>query len=431
MGRRGAGLLALAGALAALLALQGQAAGAPTCTINWTGPAGGNWSVASNWTVVSGGSHRVPLGNDNVCVTAAGAAVVVDSNQTVGSLIVGTAGATPDQKVTVSGSNVQLFASDFFIEGTGVVELGAGGGGSYTALNGGNVTNNGTLRSVAGTGWRAVWSSLVNNGTFTVAADTHLDGSSKTYTNAGTITVADAIPVTFAGNTLTQKDGATLTNDGEITGPDSTLRLAGGQLNGANPIELSGTATLQYAADATETVPGEVDVVGNTTTVKGDVPTGSTLRLLARDDLAVANFAAVTTESSVTNRGTIVLDSAANGYYPRLQGLKMVNAGTISLVKGTPGGDRHRYLSSQLDNQGTLTASGDVQALYGSTQSLINEGTFTVGSSASLSLSTSSTLDQRGTLAVNGSFVTDADDTLRIASTATSASGTLEMHGGT
>src|SRR5436190_4758934 len=96
--------MALAGALAAALALQGQASGAPTCTINWTGPAGGNWSTAGNWTVVSNGSHRVPLGNDNACVTSAGAAVVVDSNQTVGSLIVGTAGTTPDQKVTVTGS---------------------------------------------------------------------------------------------------------------------------------------------------------------------------------------------------------------------------------------------------------------------------------------------------------------------------------------
>src|SRR3954449_4683462 len=71
-------------------ALQGQASGAPPCTINWTGPAGGNWSTAGNWTVVSNGSHRVPFGSDNACISAPGADVVVNSNQAVGSLTVGT-----------------------------------------------------------------------------------------------------------------------------------------------------------------------------------------------------------------------------------------------------------------------------------------------------------------------------------------------------
>ena len=384
-------------ALGATSAKQGWAPLSSGCTDDWVSPVSGNWNTASAWS-----TGAVPGGSDEACIIAPGRyTVTMNNNDTVNSLIVG--GATGAQTLDVQAAGpgtVQLTTtSGIAIHKTGVFSLDSLDADNYSMVNGGTITNDGTLSTVQGAGsTRYLRASIVNNadGTLLIGgADTRFD-QSNTLTNNGTFTVSPGASLSIAcnGTTVVNQAAGTVTNNGTLYMDCGSWNQSGGTLTG-NPVVLQAVTLTDSAGTGALTLQC-------TNTLAGTVPSGQTVTVLANG----CGSAQTNLSGTVTNDGTLSLDSLGGSISAMINGGTLVNDGTFSTVQDA---GSTRYLRSNITNNGTVSI-GSASTVFDQTYTLTNNGTFGVSAGAGLSISCNggTVFDQTaGTVTNNGSLYMD------------------------
>ena len=302
---------------------------------------------------------------------------------------------------------------------------------------------------------------LDNQGTLTTSGPLVLNAASAQHTNEGTINVS--------GGDLTVSQSGTnpsFTNTGTITiGSGRTLSISGGAftpdsgtLSGSVSLSsvtlgsgtLSNTATVTMvgggeSSDATLINQGTITVLAGATTLNGSFSNevGATLTVQGNSDDYWSGNAVLTLAQGFTNAGAIALtDVGTNDYYPYQTASLVVTAGTLVNAAGgtisasTPFANAPRYLTAQLDNQGTLTTSGPLVLNAASAQHT-NEGTINVsggdltvsqsGTNPSFTNTGAITIASGQTLAINGGTFSQSAGTLSGAGTLSINSATLNL----
>ncbi len=231
------------------------------------------------------------------------------------------------QSVWIQGGSAgnSVLSSVGSITNAGVLRLESSGAGNYCQFNvggSGTLTNTGTILINRGsTGARYVTGDVVNNGDFTVAADYSFDKSdNRTFTQAGgTLTAGGGLSF---GNLTFNYTGGTIVGE-------PVLNSCTFGLPGTNPVSLvaRGSCTLTSNIGAAHTL-----------TIRAGSGAGNSI---------------VTAGSSITNNGTVRLDSVGAANYAQLYLTSgtLLNNGLIDVLLAAGGA---RYLSCALNNTGTL-----------------------------------------------------------------------------
>jgi hypothetical protein len=341
-------------------------AGAVPCSKTWVGPTTGTSSYATptNWS-----PSGMPGNTDIACITAAGTYTVqAEGSVSVEAFIVG--GPSSDATLEILGD--------------------AAHGNATLTISAASSTNaNGTLlidaASAANTAELTGAGSFTNDGTITIASTGSVALTSpSTFTNAGTITNNGAF--TLTSGTFDENGGATSGNPPVLY--SVTLNDSGG----------TGSFQLAGAAKLTGTIPA-----GQTVTVEGSATYGS----------ASADFLSAT----VTNNGTLALDSTSSNYAEILDG-SLTNNGELDLNQGG-GGVRYLFASVTNASTGTVHVTSTTVLQYNSTTDT-NDGSWLLGDGAVMTLNSGSkfTADAGGTLG----FTVDP---------ALTASAQIQLSGGT
>ncbi len=305
------------------------------------------------------------------------------------------------------------------------------------SLQGGTVTNNGTLvidsPTSGGTSDISGPASLVNNN----ALDSQDESGNSEYLQAN-VTNASTGTIDVKSGTLLQDDNTTTVNDGltqvdaagalavntgadqfanngaitdngaiTLTGGASWTQNAGGAAQTGKPVFMySGTLTDQTGA-------GSFDLV-DSPVLTGVIPSGQTV---TAEPLPGHNVNISLQGGSVTNDGTLVIDTPAGGGSADISGAPLLNNGQIvSQAEGS----NAEYLQANLTNATT----GDVQIASGTLQqndntTTLNHGTFEIEAGAALALSTGADV-----------FTNDSDGTLQPDLASATSFGVIHLTGG-
>lgn len=334
----------------------------------WTNQAGGSWLQAANWT-----PNQIPLAADRVLFTNAGSFVVVlSSNTTVDSLILGTAeGAQAllvgaGVRLTVANS-IQLRGGAVLGAGTlvvadrldwsggrmvgpGITEIAAGAAVNVTSgvsdaprLSGRRLDNAGTVNWLARSA-AADSGAIVNNltsGVFQIVTNAVLAGA-WTFNNAGTFRRSGAA----GGVTL----GGVFNNSNVVEVLSGSLTLNGGG-DHLGRFEISNPGTLNFVSTFPNTHRlGTSEIRGANVSFSGVTGPDSTNRLVQ-----IEGAYAVTNRTAVGQGVTLSFSSAA--LVDDLGTNVSVLGGTLNLDVLAP------VTISDLSLQsGRLTGSSDVTA---------------------------------------------------------------------
>jgi large repetitive protein len=366
------------------LALAG-AASAAACDTSWKPSAGsGSWATATNWT---GG---VPTAMTNACITAPGSYTVNVSGAaaaeslTLGSSS-GSSGPTLDLAAGASTNATLTLGDDSVIEQTGTLVLDAGSGGGSANLTGpanAILTNDGTVDAqVEGAGLNFLELPLTNDGNVTVASGELRQDDNTTTSNSGSVTVDSNAQynMTTGSDQFANETGGTVTNNGAITlSNGASWTSDGGGETGSAVTMFAGTFT-----DIGSAPSGSFDMTDNPT-LDGQIAPGETIELTG---LPGHNATASLNSRTLTNAGTIVLDSQSNGGYADLSDGTLDNNGTLRTQVET--GGNLDLLEVGLVNQGTVTVqSGELRQDNNTTTA--NKGSMGVDSGAQYTLTTAS-----------------------------------------
>ncbi|HUO74957.1 MAG TPA: Ig-like domain repeat protein, partial [Solirubrobacteraceae bacterium] len=273
--------------------------------------------------------------------------------------------------------------------------------------------NNGTLRSqVEGGNLNYLEVNLTNNPGATVndASGELRQDQGTTTTNDGTVTVGAAghLTLTTGAALLTNSSGGSVSNSGAITlTSGASWTQAGGAETGSPVTMFSGTLT------DSGTGSGSFTLIDNPA-ISGTIGPSETVELAGTPG---HNATATLHAPSVTNNGTLVLDSQNLGGYGDLTGSPLINNGTLrSQVEG----GNLNYLEVNLTNNPGATvndASGELRQDEGTTTT--NDGTIAIGTAGHLNLTTgAAVLNQQ------------PDGTLTFDISGASAYGTITLSGG-
>jgi hypothetical protein len=384
-----------------LLALAG-AASAAACDTSWKSAASGSWATAGNWT------NGVPTAMTNACITAAGSyTVTVNAAAPAESLTLGSSsgssGPTLDLIPGASTDATLTLGDDSVIEQTGTLVLDAGSSGKYTELTGpigAILTNDGTVDAQVegGSGLNYLELPFTNDGTLTVHSGELRQDEDTTTSNDGAVTVASGAQynMTTGSDQFVNETGGTVTNSGAITLSNGASWTSGGGGETGSPVSMfSGTFT-----DVGSAPSGSFDLT-DSPTLDGAIAPGETIDLVG---LPGHNASASLNARTLTNAGTIVLDSQSSGGYAELSDGTLDNNGTLRTQVET-GGDLD-FLEVGLVNQGTVTvASGELRQDDNTTTT--NKGSIAVDADATYTLTTSSDQfanDSGGSVASSGSI---------------------------
>ncbi len=400
-------------AIVALAALAAPALAAAACD-QWTNTSGGSWDTGANW------SSGTPTPTSDVCIQAGGTyTVTMSDNVSVGSLTLGNSSGGGTQTLDVDatpGNNATLtLGANSTINQTGLLEMDSPTDG-YTSFLSSAATavtldNFGSLIAQSESGnANYLRVALVNEstGTITVASNTLYSDSGYPLTNKGTFTTdskqGSAIP-TFAmdnGSDLFTNQG-TVNNNGTLILSSNASFTQNGNETG-NPVEIfsagllsdiSGTGSFQLA-----------DSAGLT----GTIPAGQTVTAEAFP----GHNSTVYVSGTVSNYGTLVLDSPTNGYTSFLAAAStgtnvLDNYGT--LIAQSESGNAN-YLRVALFNESTGTITVASNTLYSdSGYPLTNKGTFTTDSKQVTAIPTfamdngSDLFTNQGTVNNNGTLI--------------------------
>ncbi len=408
-------------AIVALAALAAPALAAAACD-QWTNTSGGSWDTGANW------SSGTPTPTSDVCIQAGGTyTVTMSDNVSVGSLTLGNSSGGGTQTLDVDatpGNNATLtLGANSTINQTGLLEMDSPTDG-YTSFLSSAATavtldNFGSLIAQSESGnANYLRVALVNEstGTITVASNTLYSDSGYPLTNKGTFTTdskqVTAIP-TFAmdnGSDLFTNQG-TVNNNGTLILSSNASFTQNGNETG-NPVEIfsagllsdiSGTGSFQLA-----------DSAGLT----GTIPAGQTVTAEAFP----GHNSTVYVSGTVSNYGTLVLDSPTNGYTSFLAAAStgtnvLDNYGT--LIAQTESGNAN-YLRVDVNNEPTgslKVASGAL--IVDSGTDVLNDGLVEVAAGAQLNFTSGS--DKL----VNGS-----DGTIQPDIASAGSFGTINLSGG-
>jgi Bacterial Ig-like domain (group 3)/Divergent InlB B-repeat domain len=312
-------------------------------------------SGGASWTQ-SGGSESgnpVKLTAGSLSDTGTGSGGSFEIENTVS--LSGTIAANETVSVigTTGINGIANAGSGLVNNGTLVLDSQTGASSGYALLEGGPVTNNGTIDSQVESSNNIDYleANLTNSSTGMVevksgelrqdhATTTTNDGTWMTDVGASpgyTLTTSSALFVNAAG---------TVINDGAITTSGGASWSQSGGAESGNPVKLTGGSL----SDNGKGTGGSFEIQ-NTVAVSGTIAAAETVTLAAATGLnAVADAA-----SGLVNNGTIVLDSQAGSSsgYANLEGTTVTNNGTIdSQVESTNNLD---YLEANLTNSSTGT----------------------------------------------------------------------------
>ena len=339
---------------------------------------------------------KVPSSTQNACITASGTyTVTLNGSQSVGTLTLGGAGSgTQSLDVQgISGSSATLsIGGASTVESGGDLQLDSNNASQSSALSGpgtSTVDTGGDLQTLQDQGDnRYLRAPIVNDGTVEIGALDTIADQSNAIVNAGTWTIdASAGLMVSAGSFDNQ---GSVVNNGSFGANGIKFTQEGTGNTGSAPV-LSGNATL---ADSTGA--GTFSLEG-ADTLSGTVPSGQTVTILG-----VAGSSATTALASagVTNDGTLALDSNNSSQTSALTGSGMLtNDGTLQTVQDQ--GDT-RELRAPIVNDGTVEI-GAANTIADQTNAIVNDGTWTIDSSAGLDM-TAGSFNNEGSLGNSGSF---------------------------
>jgi hypothetical protein len=367
--------------------------------------------------VYGGSTFAQNAGSVSGTVYISGSGTLADSAGTGGTFdmqcsntLSGTIPAT--QTVTVLGDgcgSAQTNLAGASVENQGTLNLDSNNG-NYAMLNGGALTNDGTIATLQDAGGpRYLRSNITNNADGTInagASDTVMDNG-NTLTNSGTLVVPSTGGLSvYNGSTFVQSGGSVSGQVG-ISGGGATLTDSAG--TGGTFLMQCGSSTLSGTIPATQTV-----------TVQGN---------------ACGSPSVTTAGTQVTNNGTLNLDST-NGNSALIGGSPIVNSGTFATLQdgggtryvranvtnGTAGSVKISAGDTRFDSGNTLTNNGTVALEFGGELSLTGGSAFTQGTTGTLGVA----------ITVAGAHVygiTGGTDSLagklHVTTTGTPASGTM------
>jgi hypothetical protein len=385
-----------------------------TCTDNWKAAVSGHWSTASDWS-----TGVVPTSSDNVCIKIAGTyKVSIAGAVSANTLTLG--GSSGTQTLSIKGTTVTssaltlTAATGSKISAHGVLSLKSknASGSGYALIGSSNsavvtVANSGTVQTSGGSvnpDYLRVNLTNASTGTTKINGVTVEDASDgvTTLTNDGTFSVGTNGSLTLSGDSSFTQSGGTFTNSGALKQDAGTFTQSGGTDSG-NPVSILDATLADAAASGTFTF----DLFQNDN-LGGTIPSGQTVDLIGNPSYNTV----ATLSANLTNDGTLVLDSESTtgSGYTSLYGPNdtVTNAGTLETEGGTV---NPNYLRTSIVNSsaGKLKINGltDDDADSGAT-TVTNDGTFSVGSSGSLTLTGNSSFTQSaGTFTNSGAFEQD------------------------
>ncbi|MDP7016307.1 MAG: Calx-beta domain-containing protein, partial [Pirellulaceae bacterium] len=257
---------------------------------------------------------------------------------------------------------------------------------------------------------RFIVANLVNDGTININENTSFSLSSSVLTNNGDFNVATGrtFSITAAGGVFTQA-GGTLDIDGALTMSADTFNFDGGALSGNDPILTSSALSIGPLS----TGAGSFRMRSTGGTLSGDIAAAQTVRVEATSTA----HSTVTSSSSYTNNGTIILEqtgaaSTENATLNVTAGSTLTNGatGVITTVNDTSDAAVDRYIVANLTNNGVVNIDENTSfALANSV--LTNNADFNIAPSQTFSVTAASGVftQDGGTLDVDGSFTMSAD----------------------
>ncbi len=403
------GTLGSAGAVAVVSAT--PSAAALSCTDSWQGPTSGttDWGASPSYW-----SSGFPTSSSVVCISAPGTyTVTLTGSVTVGALQVG--GATSGTQTllaeaTSSSVTLSLDSSSVVAAG-GVLDMAPGTNG-YVWLGGGPVTVNsgGTLSTSGTTNTAYLRASLTNSigGTVSLGAATTLQDYDTATVNDGNLTVPSGgnYQVNTGSDSFT--NAGTLAVSGTMDESAGTFTQTSGSISGG-PVTITGGSVVDTAGT------GAIDVRASAS-LSGTIPTGQTVTV----DAATQSVTLSLTGISVTDDGSLVLTTSANGY-AWLGGSPVTVASGASLSTG--GTSNIAYLRTSITNQagGTVTLGAPTSQQDYDTAT-VNDGSLTVSAGATYGVTTGGdSLTNAGTLTVSGTLTESAG-------TYTQTSGSIVGH---
>ncbi len=209
--------------------------------------------------------------------------------------------------------------------------------------------NKGTLNINAGAGGQRSYSWRLNNtGVVNIDANATFDRSGGSYFNYGDFNILSGRNLSINGNnqTFTQHDG-TLDADGSLDIVSNVFYFAGGTITGLVRLTNS-TLAIDYGFDRS----GAVVLRGDSTITGGLVYPSQILQIRGESAL----HANVTSTISLTNTGTMTLDSLVNAQANLVvnDGRVLENSGTFSIIQGAGGA---RNVIAELHNSGTFSTN--------------------------------------------------------------------------
>jgi hypothetical protein len=385
-------------------------------TITWNNSNGGNWNTASDWT-----PNQVPGAGDDAEIDASGTYTVTITSSVAVKSLTTVSGAT----VAISNGDSLAWTTGSTITNNGMIALNSTGTGTMISLNG---TNGGTI-TLDGSGALV----LGNNANNSIEADgfsltlnnnSTIEGSGAIGTNVnlalnntGTINANQSTSLilqpslnnsspTVNTGTLEATSGGTLQLQGIITNTDGLIQATGvssvvSLMNGVSVTD--GTLTSSNG--------GVIQSVSGTLSGAPTITTGSTVSVPDGDSLTW------TTGSTITNNGTIALNSAGTGTKISLNG---GNGGTITL-------DGSGVLV--LGNNANNSIEADQFSLTLNNNSTI-EGSGAIGTNVNLALNNAGTINaNQSTPLVLQPSLNNSSPTVNTGTLEATSGGTLQLQG--
>ncbi len=388
--------------------------GGGSCSDSWKAAVSGLWSTAADWS-----TGVVPTSTSNVCIKVAGTyKVTIDGSASANTVVVG--GSAGKQTLIISGTpsfNSALSltaATGSKIEKRGVIQLKAKNvaGSGYALIGGGGgvtIANSGTFQTKGGKDSPIYLRVNISNGSTAkteINGITTEDGSggATTLTNKGTFSVGAKGSLTLTNGSAFTQTAGTFTNHGIFTEQDGVFTQTAGTDSG-NPVTILDSGTL---TDVAESGTYTFDLL-NADTLSGTIPSGQTVDIIGNPTYN----SNTTLAGNLTNDGTLELDAlttAGSGdAYLSGPSFTVTNAGTFETEGGTVSPD---YLRTNITD--TSAGKTDIDGITnedasGGATTLTNSGTFSVGSSGSLTLTNGSAFTQTAGTFTNGGVFTEQD----------------------
>jgi hypothetical protein len=438
----------------------------------WTNTAGGDFANGANWNQ----NGAVPGPHDDALLTTAGSYTVTSSvNETVNSLQM------------ISTVTLDITGGTFY------AEKGSGSGSDNGLIEVGNNTDFEVGGTIAGTGTIAL-NSGGNATDFTLNANTTLSGGGKLIlgdnSNNAVIGLAGADLLTNTSDTIS---GAGQFGSGQMsfanaaagvvnaTGTANALVLDFGSFSASNAglIEATGSAGLVLASSTlTQTGTGSLKAAGESVSLSGGVVSGGTLSstggatiqsinagelisltITAGSTVQALNNTILELQGTITNKGTLALNSAGNGTDLLINAASVTLTGAGKLVlsdnannavygsNGTAPYDKlvnvnntisgsgqlgNNQLSITNDAAGVIDATGTNAALVLDTGagSFSNAGLIEDTGPAGLQINNGTTIINTGTIAAFGAGshvdLYNANTTIQGGTLATSGGGVIQ-----